>query len=456
MREFMPSQTPAAVPVRSIRSALPVLLLAILVPLRGAAQQPCSLEECIGRALEFNPAVGRADRQYSGSVIQRREAGAALLPSVSLTGAFSRYTSVSPQRLLNPATNQIVEGSATALTSMSYYSGLSVSQRLFDRSVTARYTQALATEENSRAAALLEQQQVVLLTYQAYYGLLRSERNLEVAQTDLAYNQELLSQVKTLLELGRVARVDVLRQESAVAAAEQRFITARNGMEKARAELNYVMGRSPMEPLQIVDDLEEVETAVSLEAVFDEAQRSHPGIRQAALGVVAAQAGLEAARAAHWPTMNASGNYSWRGTSYEDIQDAFSRNYTWSVGVSIYLPMFDGLRSKYGIDRALVDVDGARQDREATARQVSREVHRAVLDLREADQVLASARRSIELAREAVRLAEERYELGTGTLLEVNASQLDRVNAQYGSVQALFNLKIARAALDFAMGRLER
>jgi len=61
-----------------------------------------------------------------------------------------------------------------------------------------------------------------------------------------------------------------------------------------------------------------------------------------------------------------------------------------------------------------------------------------------------------ELAEEAISLSEVRLNLGTGTLLELNASQLDLINARYGSVQALFNLKIARAALDFAMGRLER
>ncbi len=420
------------------------------------AQQAMNLEACIEEALAYYPTVDRAERTYAGSVIQRREAGSALLPSVSLTGAFSRYTTVSPQRSLNPATNQIVEGSATALTSMSYYSGMSVSQRLFDRAVTARYTQARAAEENALSAARLERQQVVLLVHQAYYELLRSERNLEVARSDLEYNQGLLDQVQTLFELGRIARVDVLRQESAVASAEQRLITAENGVATGRAELNYLIGREPTRPVEVVDDLAYTPEAVRLDNALTLAGQAHPGLHQAALGVASAQAGLEATKASRWPTMNASGNYSWRGTSYRDISDAFTRDYTWSVGVSFYLPVFDGLRTRYGIEQAEINLQGARRDREAVELQVSRDVHRAVLDLREAEQVLASAQRAVELAGEAVRLAEERLNLGAGTLLELNASQLDLINASYGSVQALFSLKIARAALDFAMGRLER
>jgi len=444
--------------MRVVRVAVLAIVIGASIsgPVPVAGQQPLTIEECIADALEYYPTVQRAERSYAGSVIQRREAGSAFLPTVAVTGAFSRYTSVSPQRVLNPATNQIVEGSATALTSMSYYSGLSVSQRLFDNSVTARYTQARAAEENARAAARLERQQVVLLVFQAYYGLLRAERNLEVARTDLEYNRGLREQVATLHELGRIARVDVLRQESAVASAEQRLITAENGVATARAELNYLLGREPTGELAVIDDLEYLPASVDLQLALEESRRAHPGLQQAGLGIVSARAGLTAARSSRWPTMNASGNYSWRGTSYRDIADAFSRDYTWSVGVSFYLPVFDGLRTKYGIERAEVDLDGARRDREAAALQVSRDVHRAVLDLREAEQFLATSRRAVELAEEAISLSEVRLNLGTGTLLELNASQLDLINARYGSVQALFNLKIARAALDFAMGRLER
>jgi len=68
---------------------------------------------------------------------------------------------------------------------------------------------------------------------------------------------------------------------------------------------------------------------------------------------------------------------------------------------------------------------------------------------------LETARQAVRLAGEALRLAEERYRIGSGTLLEVNASQLDQVNARYQEVQALFNLQVARAALDFAVGELQ-
>lgn len=425
-----------------------------ILPGPAAAQRALTLDECVGMAMELNPVVARADRQLLQNEIQRRQAASALLPTVSLSGAFSRYTSVSPQRLLNPVTNQIVEGSSTANTSMSYYSGLSVSQPLFNRSTTAVYTQALAAEENARAGRNLQSQQVVLQVHQAYYGLLRAIRNLEVAGTDVDYNTELLRQVRTMHSLGNRARVDVLRQESALAQAQQRLIAAENSVEKARAELNYLMGLSPTEPLEIIDDLDYEPQQVSFEASLDAALQEHPSIRQAVLGITSAEAGIQAATAPRYPSMNLSGNYSWRGDSYHNFNDAFSKDYTWSVGVNVYVPVFNGLRTRFDIQRARLDLSGARVEMEATKRDVTREVHRAVLDLQEADQVLQTANRAVELAREAQRLAEERYSLGAGTLLEVNASQLDLINAQYQSVQALFNLKVATASLDFAMGRL--
>ncbi len=435
------------------RIFLCVALMAAL-PSGANGQEPLTLDDCVVRALANNPIISRAERQIKQSELQRRQAGSALLPTISLTGAFSRYTSVSPQWLLNPATNQIVEGSTAALTSMSYYSGVNVSQALFNRSVMALYTQALAGEQTAKAGADMQLQQVVLQVHQAYYMLLRSQRNLEVARTDADYNRGLLHQVETMYELGNRARVDVLRQQSALAQARQRLISAENGVAKARAELNYVMGAPPTQPIEVVDDLAYVPQEVSLEASIGAALGAHPTLRQATLGVTSAEAGLAAVAAARYPSMGLSGNYAWRGDSYLDFADAFSSDYTWSVGVSFYLNIFDGLRTRLNLQRARVDLMGAERDREAAELSVSREVHRSLLDLQEAEQVLLTARYAVELAREALRLSGERYRIGSGTLLEVNASQFDMINAQYQEVQALFNLKVARASLDYSMGLL--
>ncbi len=442
------------IPLRLLSFSLAAVLVAA-APGRVCGQEPLTLDDCVAQALARNPQISRADQQVRQSELQRRQAASALLPTISLNGAFSRYTSVSPQRLLNPATNQIVEGSSTALTSMNYYSGLNISQSLFNRSITALYTQALAGEQTAKAGAEMQNQLVVLQVHQAYYALLRTKRNLEVASKDVNYNTELLRQVETMYELGNRARVDVLRQKSALAQAHQRLIAAENGVKKARAELNYQMGASPTLPIEVVDDLELVPQEVSFNASLERAFSAHPTLRQASLGVTAAQAGVEAAGAARYPSMSFSGNYSWRGDSYLDFTDAFSSDYTWSVGVGFYLNIFDGMRTRLNLQRANVDLMGAEKEVEAAELSVVRDVHRAVLDLQEAEEVLQTARRAVDFALEALRLAEERYRIGSGTQLEVNASQFDIINARYQEVQALFNLKVARASLDYSMGLLQ-
>jgi outer membrane protein TolC len=419
-----------------------------------SAQQPMTLEQCVERALAENPRTDRADRQVVRSGLQRQEAATTLLPSVFLNGAYSRYTSVSPQQLLNPATNQIIEGSTTAYTSTSYYAGLSVSQQLFNRAMAANYQQAVSQVRSAEASASLEQQRLVLEVHQAYYGLLRAERNLVVAEADVDYNDGLLRQVRTMRNLGSRAEVDVLRQESALAQARQRRIAAENALAKARADLNYLMARPLTAELVIADDLEEPATELSLQSALDRALEAHPSIRQAVLGMASAEAGVESARAARYPSVSLRGDYSWRGDSYLDIGDALDRDYTWSLGLSVSVPLFTGTRTTIGIERSRVELSGARVEYDAAEEAVRREVYRAVLDLEEARQSLATARQSVTLASETLRLSEELYRLGNGTLLEVNASQLDLINARYQEVQALFALKVAGATLDFAIGGL--
>lgn len=436
---------------------LPLLAAALLLPIAADAQEAgptLDLEACIQQAIRQSTTLARAHRSVVTSGIQVAQATNALLPTVGLGAGFSRYTSVSPQRLLNPATNQIVEGSSTANTSMTYSTGVSLSQSLYSPSMIALYSQAEAQQQSAVAGEELQRQQLVLDVFQSYYGLLRSQRNLQVADTDVAYNQGLLRNVQALFDMGDRSQVDVLRQQNALAQAEQRQIAARNGVAKARADLLFVMGEDPTGGLQVVDDLEYVPREVTADDEFQRALDSHPMLEQSRLGIAAGLASVAAARAGRLPSVNLQGNYSWRGDNYLHLPDAVSKDYTWSMSVSLSVPVFDAFRTRNTVRRAQVELEGARQDESNAERSVRRDVNRALLDLDESRQSLQTARRSVTLAEEALRLSRELYRLGSGSLLEVNASQLDLVNAQYQEVQALFNLKIASAALDFATGVL--
>jgi len=160
--------------------------------------------------------------------------------------------------------------------------------------------------------------------------------------------------------------------------------------------------------------------------------------------------GVKSARAGYWPSLQVFAGY---GADSRRFTDRFTDEvHGWETGARLQWNLFDGMLTQGKVrqaqaleQRAMVDLDDA-------TRRIELEVRVAYSSFIEAKDVLKSQEKVTEQAMEALRLANSRYEAGTGTQLDVLSAQTALTEARTTYVRALRDYAVARARLERAIG----
>ena len=165
--------------------------------------------------------------------------------------------------------------------------------------------------------------------------------------------------------------------------------------------------------------------------------------------------GVSVARSSYLPRVNASVSYGRNGEEIDRVYNQFDKNYQVSISTSLTYNIFDGQLKRANLNRATASMLAAKEDVEQAKRTVALAVQKAYLELDRTRQIAEINKENIASAEEDLRLAEERYKVGTGTILEVVDAHVSFTRAKVNSVQAEYDLKIAEAELENAMGGWE-
>ncbi len=340
-----------------------------------------------------------------------------------------------------PATPTGTQTTKSLFGSVSYvlYSGGKIES--FQKQAHLGLSIAQANNEKREAELTLE-------TMKAYLNVLEAKHLLEVAESTLKSLNELLRVTQLRFEAGAAPKIEVLRAEAEVSNAQVQAIQARNLMETAYAHLMNLLNL----PQGQVWELQEVELPeeplrVSLTDAKVEALRKRPEIRLGEWTVALRQAGIRAAKADRYPFFAVSHSRSWLESAF------FPEKTSWSISLSGSLTLFDAGATNARIHQAVEEWHKAEAQYQRIRSGIELEVTQSVLALNAAEQAYAAAKKGVDAAKEALRIARLRYETGFGTQLEVLDDQTAYSRAQYGYYKSLYELLSARATLLKALAR---
>jgi len=300
---------------------------------------------------------------------------------------------------------------------------------------------------------------VVFRVKQQYFECVKAERLAAVAvdSEKLARDEEARSEA--LFEVGSVAKGDVLKSRARRASTQLSRIQAQNQVEIQRQRLKAVMGLEGPAAIAVETEMEGAVPLPDSAAVVDQALRARPTLASAAAAERAARSGLFSARMSRAPRLTGSvnvvrSNLKDRIEFYDPIDDIEDERYqtTWSGGIRLSVPIFDGLalegnmRSAKG---ALVEAEAARRQLEL---DVVFEAKEAWLLLKEAIERIAVAEEGVASAEEDHKFSKSRYELGAGTYLDLLNAEVSLEQARQQLVEALADARVAEAALERAIG----
>lgn len=414
-----PTQNPAA---QSNPASPPVLL---------------SVKDAQALALKNNPQISVARLTALASQQVTREARSALWPSarIDLTAVDADPGSrITAGALNNPSVYQRAAG------------GASVSQLLTDFGRTTNLVASAhlaAKAENQNALATKEQ--VLLAVDQAFYNALQSQVVLTVAQQTVKDRQTVSDQVGALFKSKLKSELDFSFANVNLAQAKLLLLDAQNNVNAAQASLAAILGFQSLQNFQLVEDTAALATPPdNVDDLISTAFAARPEILALEFQSESAARFQKAERDLLFPDIRALGV-----VGDTPVRNPIISSWYGAVGVNVGIPVFNGFlftaRSKEAALRAQATQENLRDLRD----RIARDVRTSWLNARTAYDRLAVTQQLLDQANLALNLAQSRYNLGLGSIVELSQAQLQQTQAQIGNVTAGYDYRLALAILRY-------
>jgi outer membrane protein len=435
-----------------------------------------TLDEAIDIALQNNREIEIAAMEIRKSRAAVREAYGYALPTVDVSGNFSRFIEKPRmpfpdfEALLGNATYAILfdEGVlprdedkfkpiSTRLQSFAqtnnYESQIQVTQTLFNSTVlrgigaSRRYLN-LSEEELQRTIS-----STILDVKRSFYAVLLTKEMYDITRASFDNALDNLRNVKAAYEQGLVAEFDLLQAEVQVENIRPMVLQSGNALKSATDGLKIVLGIDQDESIDVSGELVyDAEHIPDPEETIEEAFQGNYGIKSLQIKRDVDRAFIDYYQSEYWPTLYAFGNYTYAGS---DDRYNFQNYSSTIVGVTLSFNLFNGGKSRQRVQQARVTMNQTEMQLLNYRDYVAMQVKSKINDLKRVQSVLEAQERNVELARRAYGIAVVRYREGTGNQLEVQNADIALRQARTNRLHSVYDYIIARAELDHLAGKLD-
>lgn len=407
---------------------------------------PLTLADAVARGLDHNLAVILKEQQMKIAGGGRLAALAELLPHVSAEVRESR---------------QVLSTAAFGFEGFGGLPTLIGPFNLFDARLEVRAPvidvagwASVNAATSLRTAAAADYQQtretVVLAVGNLYLQALADQARLAAADAQVATAEALARSAGDQHQAGLVPKIDLVRQTVALQGARAQQIAAANTLAVRKLQLARAIGLPADQPIELTSAsaLAPV-TAPDLESAVAEAVTHRHDLAAARARVDAAQATERAAQAHYLPTLDVDANVGQLGQTVRGAEK------TYTLAANVHIPIFAGGKTRADTAKA----SGELRQREAELADLEEgvryEVQAALLTLQSAAAGAEVAKEAVDLSRDQLTQAEDRFRAGVANSIEVVQAQETVAKATEQYINSLYAHAIAKASLARAMGVVE-
>jgi outer membrane protein len=408
-----------------------------------SAQTPLklSLAEAEQLAVKNNPALSA--EQFT---VQAAQQGPAEARSAELPTVFGSVTAVgadSGSRLAAGALNNPVVYSRFA-------TGLTVSQLVTD------FGRTKSLVESSKYHAAAEGQiaetvraNILLETDRAYFAMLRAKSELTVARQTVAARQLVSDQVTQLAKSSLKSQLDVSFANVNLAQAKIQLSAAQNELSSAVAQLATALGMPNRQDFDLSEEPLPAAVDTAPDSYIQQAVQKRPELMNLHLEVNAAEQTLQAEKDLTRPTISAIGTAGFVPAGEATVPGRYG-----AVGANVSIPIFNGGLFKARRLEAEFRVQSANKRVDDLQNRIIRDVRVAWLNAATAYEQVQLTAQLLDQAKLALDLAQGRYDLGLGSIVELSQAQLNLTSAEIANAGAKYEYLSQRAFLSYQAGTL--
>ncbi len=443
LEPFPPELEPEPEPAATARGVVVLLCLLLAAPVVAQNHAPLTLDEALLIATEKNRDLEKA-REYrrwvQGRYVEERSAA---LPHVRLTsGALKSWDN----------TYQLFFGDVYPASQRTFSVDVGVTQTLYAWGKVGAAIEA-AKEGIASAEDLLEVSRTAAVreTTESFVDVLLARALETIAADTLAQRERHLAEAKKKFDLGVATDYDVLSASVAVDNARPDVIHSANLVRTAMQRLRLVLGEPELDR-EVVGDLTiDLTEPPDVETVIAEALAKRPDLVELEHRIAVYEQLVKIARADDKPSFELRAGYGWMSLNAGALEGN-TRN--WDAGIYMSFPFFDGMKARGRTAAAHSDLATQKIEAERKRDEVRLHAQTAVDAVREAQSIVRALTGTVEQARRLLSMAEQGYELGVKTQIEVQDAQLNVRTAEGNLARARRDLRVAMVNLGWVRGAL--
>lgn len=425
--------------------ALLLLIYSAMQSVQAQDTLRITLEEAVRIALSDNPTIKVAGQEIQLKKEARREAYSGLFPEASLVGSYSR--AIKKQSFA--MRGEVMEVG----TDNTYSGGLSISLPVFApalyKSINLTTTDVKLAVEKARSSRLDMINQVT----KAFYQLLLAQDSYNVLLKSYKQSEDNYQVVKAKYDQGAVSEYDKISAEVQMRSLKPTVVSARNGVNLANLQLKVLMGMESDANIAIEGNLKDYEMSMFTRQAMPIPNNlvNNSTLKQLELNALQLKQTLKLQYTNFMPTLSTTFQYM-----YTSMNDNFKfREYDWrpysTIGLSLSIPLFKGSNFTQ-LKQTRIQMKQLAENRINTERQLTMQATSYLDNMAASTEQVVSNKEAVHQAEKGRLIAEKRYEVGKGTILELNSSEVALTETQLTYNQSIYDYLVAKADLDLVLG----
>ena len=413
----------------------------LFLPPSVKAGESYSMESAVERALRKNPDVESARFTLQAAESARKAARSDFGPSLDVNYSYSRYSKDRPSRYEPNVTTMTVQASQPLFTGFNLLNA---------------YQKAALEEERQKLQLQAQRLTVVADVQEAFISYLKAEASISSTRRSLERAQAQLNMAKTAWNIGLRPRLDVLQAETDLAQTEALLIKYENDRNVWLTRLNTLLDLPPDAPVDYRGDLELTPFKRTLEACLRQALECRPDLLMARKSVEMAFKDLGMTKSLFWPQVSAIVGWSTTGSHLDAAGSRYTKkDYSYGeIGLSVNWTLFSSGKRFYLTQQAQRQISALEAAVRSSINTCAYAVRSSLLSTQDAYRSVKVSQRAVISARESYADAKMRYELQSGSYLDLLTAQSALSDAELAEISSRADCLIALSQLYETMGEL--
>lgn len=412
-----------------------------------------TLEQALEIALSENPTIKVAEQEIEIKRYAKQEAYASLYPRFDATAQYQRVLAKQTMVMdFGGATQTIKVGSDNSFNGGVTGSMPIVNAQLWE-SLKVSVADVMLAVEKARSSQIDMIEQVS----QAYFSVLLAKESLVVYQRVYDNAVENNKNIKKRYEVGSVSEFDFISSNVSVQNAIPNVIEAQNSVVLTLWQLKALLGIDLKKNIDVAGSLADYEAQMNYAHTIDQLDLSNNStLKQLDIQEGMLESALKITKLANVPTLsiNAAYLYTALGNDGKFFQAKAWNPYSYA-GVQLNIPIFAGNQRRAATRQAKLNLSNLQLQRENAERQLRVAVVNSLNNMQTNVKKFSAAAATVGQAQRGYDIAVKRYEVGRGTLVDVDNSQLQLTQAELGRNSAIYNFLMAKISLDKILGNHE-